>query len=45
VLRGGSWPSDPAYCRSASRLQNLAPHKVGKIGSFGFRVVVEIGTK
>jgi formylglycine-generating enzyme required for sulfatase activity len=39
VLRGGSWSSDPNYCRSASRL-NGYPDNVSS--SFGFRVVCEL---
>ena len=44
-LRGGSFPSDAPFCRCACRMQNLPPHVVGKIGSFGFRVVMEVGKK
>jgi formylglycine-generating enzyme required for sulfatase activity len=45
VLRGGSWPSNPSLCRSPYRTWNVPTHTVGKIGSFGFRIVVEVGTK
>jgi formylglycine-generating enzyme len=37
MLRGGSWDTRPADCRSASRLPN---YPIGRNGYIGFRVVV-----
>lgn len=36
VIRGGSWPNGPAFCRSASRGSNIPS---GKNSSLGFRIV------
>jgi formylglycine-generating enzyme required for sulfatase activity len=36
LLRGGSWDSNPWFCRSAFR---LIDHPVGRVSDFGFRVV------
>ncbi|MEI7835470.1 MAG: formylglycine-generating enzyme family protein [Planctomycetota bacterium] len=38
VLRGGSWHSNPRYCRSASRLRDTPDFRFGLIG---FRVAVD----
>jgi formylglycine-generating enzyme required for sulfatase activity len=45
ALRGGSWTSAPSLCRSACRTWNMPGHRVGKIGSFGFRVVCDLEKK
>jgi formylglycine-generating enzyme required for sulfatase activity len=37
VLRGGSWYSDPGYCRSATRDGHYPGYR---FGYFGFRVAV-----
>jgi formylglycine-generating enzyme required for sulfatase activity/serine/threonine protein kinase len=39
VVRGGSWASAPAYCRSAARTDFLVTKPPA--GSYGFRVVIE----
>jgi formylglycine-generating enzyme required for sulfatase activity len=38
VLRGGSWGSEPAYCRSASRIKDDYDYRF--VDDVGFRVVV-----
>ncbi|NET52521.1 MAG: formylglycine-generating enzyme family protein, partial [Merismopedia sp. SIO2A8] len=42
VLRGGSWIYVPRYCRSASRVINIAERDV-IVNYFGFRVVCAFG--
>ncbi len=39
VLRGGSWTSDPSYCRSANR---SGGYPKGRYNYYGFRVVVSV---
>ncbi|WP_414622176.1 SUMF1/EgtB/PvdO family nonheme iron enzyme [Calothrix sp. CCY 0018] len=41
VMRGGCWPDDPEYCRSASRYN--ASRDVSNDSYFGFRVVCGVG--
>jgi formylglycine-generating enzyme required for sulfatase activity len=41
VIRGGSFDTFPAYCRSASR-QLQTPERYSRRGTIGFRVVCEI---
>jgi formylglycine-generating enzyme required for sulfatase activity len=43
VLRGGSWLSNPKYCRSASRDNNYRAERVLIYGLIGFRIVCEVG--
>ena len=43
VLRGGSWVSNPTYCRSAYRINNTWAERDTFGNGFGFRVVCAFG--